>query len=65
MNYKMVQEHIENSLNTQVTLITIQRYDRQQYGIKYKTTIELIIRDIEYLSFIISEFDHSLSMAFF
>jgi transposase len=45
VNYKMVQLHIEASLDKKVPLSTIQRYGKEECGIKCKKTQELKSRD--------------------
>ncbi|CAF1085556.1 unnamed protein product [Didymodactylos carnosus] len=65
VNYRMIQEHVENSLNKQVPLKTIQRYDRQECGINSKRTKELTTCDSKYPNFISSGFAHGLLITFF
>ena len=65
VNYKMIKEHIKNSLNKHFALKTTQRYGRQECSIKSKTAKELISGESKYSSFVISEFGHCFLMTVF
>ncbi|CAF0977387.1 unnamed protein product [Rotaria sordida] len=47
VDYKMVQNHVEVSLNRKVAIATIKRYGRTECGITSRTTHEITTRDID------------------
>ncbi len=51
VNYKMVQSHVEVSLNQKVPLSTIQRYGRKECDFKSRETHEITSGDIKYTAF--------------
>ena len=65
VNYKMIKEHIKDSLNKQFALKTIQRYGRQECSIKSKIAKELTSGESKYSTFVSSGFGHYLPMTIF
>jgi hypothetical protein len=51
VDYKMVQNHVEISLNRKVALATIKRYGRIECGITSRTTHEITTGDSKYTGF--------------
>ncbi|CAF4601368.1 unnamed protein product [Rotaria sp. Silwood2] len=45
VNYRIIQSHIEDSLGKKVPLSDIQRYSREECGIKWRKVQELTLRD--------------------
>lgn len=62
VNYRMVQTHIVESLNKKVPLSTIQRYGREEYGLKWKKSREITTRDSRYFNLTPRMLDYSISM---
>ena len=62
VNYRMVQTHIEESLNKNVPLSTIQRYGREECNLKWKKSREITARDSRYFNLTPRMFDYSITM---
>jgi hypothetical protein len=50
VNYPMVQSNVESLLNKKVPLSTIQRYGREECGLRWRKTHELTLRDSKCLA---------------
>lgn len=59
VNYRRVQENIKESLNRMIPMNTIQRYGKEECGIRSKKSREIMTRDSKFFSIMIGNFDCS------